>query len=340
VIEAEARQLQAGDTVSTGPIEWGEDGGDRILLRVTASYHGRTRTLESEFAPDKPSDSYYKRAVTVADSMYVNPDSGSPTTDRRETVVINGGIRLGALDTPSDTAWVDYLLEYNPSVIQNQPLPAPNVRQFFTEHPFFLLPFLVPSGGSVTYDMSIGANAVGFYSWLNAPGDFSLWETRTTTLSVNGNVVWMFRDGVRFDKRVRVVSPNVPGSSLVIVGGRNGTLTSGGETYYEAGVWFFGGVESEIPIILVSDGGVYVEQFQDTHQLTQALPQVSIYAGFAFITGPETTSGARLRMDYDKPRMDTLIDWLSLQGALPNASSNSGAQFTLIPGSWREIASN
>ena len=266
-------------------------------------------------SPVVGSEGHYKRAVTVADSMYVNPDSGSPPTYRCKTVVINGGIRLGTLDTPSDTAWVDCLLEYNPSIIEIEPLPAPNVNQFFTEHPFFLIPGQVPSGSGVTYDMSIGANTVGFYSWLNAPGDFSLWETRTTTLSVTGNIVWMFRDGVRFDKRVRVVGPS--GSSLVIVGGRNGTHTFGGKTYYEAGVWFFGGVESEIPLILVSDGGVYVEQYQDTNAETQALPQISIYAGFAFLTGPETTSGARLRIDYDKPRMDALIDWLSSEGALP-----------------------
>jgi hypothetical protein len=123
----------------------------------------------------------------------------------------------------------------------------------------------------------------------------------------------------------------------VIVAGQNGV----DEWNEKAGIWLFGGLHSPtVPVILISDGAILVEQF-NSHYASLSAPALCMYGLYTFLTGPRTVPEHAgdppplTTLGYSSS-MDDLIDYLSAQGALPNTSATK-ATFALVPGSWHEL---
>ncbi len=335
VVNVTATQTQGGVPDTTGPIEW---GGSDITIQSTAAFRSATRTVIGNYQAQMV-DNWYKRLLTV----------GSGGITQYSTV---GGSSLPACGTVAlfDSIWV------------NKPPPAPwvvtvppptppalgclggsfGVNPRFvpipTVDPFMTYPATdVPS--SLSMDLNLGPpNAVHYYRTNDGPGpsgatNFSYYNALTSpvTVHVQGLAVWILPRGFRSEGEVQFVSSGNPSDCLVMIA-KDGTIIQGGKTF-RGGIWFFGGANSpNLPLILVSDGGVKFECF-NSPGLLQLLPHLSTFADSVIITGPSQASGVLLTMHYDAAKMDTTIDKLSAAGALPNAASAS--PLALKPGSWR-----
>jgi len=126
-----------------------------------------------------------------------------------------------------------------------------------------------------------------------------------------------------------------PKACLVIVAGP-GTDPFTSNPSLDPGIWFFGGgLASSIPVILVSNGQVFIEQvfnFADPTSVTK----LSVFSRYLFLNGPNQVAvlNPKMTLGHDS-RMDATIDTLMVHGALPNSTRVSGVPYTLVPGTWR-----
>ena len=106
------------------------------------------------------------------------------------------------------------------------------------------------------------------------------------------------------------------------------------------GIWFFGGVQSTIPMVLVSNGYVRIEHYNNFtgSDAKTEIPYLSIFAQHAAMGGPEPPQIVRVTHDPLHPfdQSGGLIDQLCDSGYLPN-SSGLGVTFAGIPGTWKEL---
>jgi len=319
-----ARQLHGASLDSTGPIEW---GGHDITITSTAQFRSATRTIIGNYAPNSV-DNWYKRLLTVGSggiTQYVNV----------------GALQLNACNTVAlfDSIWVNQPPPAIPACVIgsfgvcNRFVPIPTVDPFMTQPADNL-----PANGIRNIDLTAGPrNTVHYYRTDDGPNgsdNFSYYNSTTSvvTITVRGLAVWILPRGFRSDGEVRFVSSGDPSDCLVMIA-KTGTINQGGKIFRGA-IWFFGGANSTLPLVLVSDGGVKIESFNSTG-LLQLLPNVSTFADSVILTGPAFSSGAILSMHYGAATMDTTIDKLTAAGALPNAANAS--PLALKPGSWHIV---
>jgi hypothetical protein len=198
--------------------------------------------------------------------------------------------------------------------------------------------------GSVAgvYSLSAGPGSIGFFKSSGGSGNWSLEDLNGTPpsvtpphVAVNGHVVWLFPRGVRFDQPVTVTG--LPTSALIIVAGRN-TLTSGDDQ--SKGIAFKSSIISNtVPVILVSDGTVSIENKVITTSDTRA-SFLSVYARDAYLLGPHNFGGPSNRMSLTYPSgpvMEVLLDLLYTLGILPNMSVGGSVTLPPVAGSWRDL---
>lgn len=328
VIAVTATQLHGASADTTGPIDW---GGQDITIKSTARSGSVSRTVVGSFAASNV-DNWYKRVLTVA--------SGGIT----QYITVGGGTGLPACNT---VALFD-------SIYVNRPppaIPACIIGSFGVCNRFVPVPAVDPFmthvaddrsvQGQTTIDLTDGPrNAVHFYRTNDGPNgsdNFSYYQnnpSNTVTITVKGLAVWILPRGFRSDAMVNIVSSGDPSDCLVIIA-KSCSQTIGLNHFYGA-IWFFGGVNSNVPLVLVSDGGVKIENFYAT-SVASLLPNVSAFADSVILTGPSSTAlpPVLLAMHYGAARMDTTIDKLSAAGALPNAAT--AAPLALKPGSWHIV---
>ncbi len=302
---------------------------DQVSIGATASY-----------AFNGVNAALYKRLVTSYGKVTINDDVGDGIS-RDHTVTMGGRVWQNYADT---TLWTDHAASWIRGT-RIGGVELPGVPQFVTEHlaaPFTpMTPPRTSGAGSVTFTFSNPVGEVAYFkvdpSWPEANhqagyGDFYTFRSISDVkIKVNGHCVWVVPQGIRFENLVTVDRmPGALDASLVIVSPPNGRDNVFG-SYAHVGIWLFGGLNSaSVPVTLVSDGGVHVEQFYNSNSETY-VDQLSIFAGSLFMTGPHV--GHHMQLNHGSA-MDDVIDWYALHNALPNTSA--GGDHT-IEASFRRI---
>jgi len=328
-----ARQVQNGDTVSSGPVDWTPT--NPVFLNVTARANQEQRTIECRF---KPLREIYSQLITTHGGIEVKAYA-TDGSDRRNTVHLDGPVWEGIM--PPDTlAWLDVIdAPPKPVGIATDPVPLPAVARYLSSHSGLPSPDPHINTGWWRYQLHAGVGKVGFFSTPSGDPDFSLYDKQTShpvKLEVTGCAIWLMPNGIRFDQKVTVQGTSGPGSDcLIIVAGRSGTFPADPA----AGIWFFGGLESNIPVILVSDGRVCIQDMTDPSGGVgwghySFVRDMTIFARDVVLTGP--VPGLELWLMHP-PTGDLDNYWvprLADRGDLPNVTSASGRELTLIPGTW------
>ena len=349
VITATAIQVQGGVPDSSGPVDW---HGSDVTLRVTALVNGERRTLEGRFVPRLTRDVYSQLIATSGGiSVEALAGAGSVQTDRRYTVHLTGPLWEGL--SPTDTlTWLPRLGSPLPVGISTDPVELPATAQYLASHSGsgiadpVLRQYMYPNPGVPTwwwrYRFNAGAGNVGLFGaptgGVPSDPDFSLYDRQThygTMLRVKGCAIWLMPRGVRFDGKVTVLglSPSPGSDCLLIVAGRSGTFHDDPD----AGIWFFAGLESSIPVILISDGRVYLQHLNNPAGENSSVGDLTIYARDVVLTGPERSSGRRMDLAHlTSGYLDSYwVPLLANSGYLPNVTSASGRELALRPGTWR-----
>jgi hypothetical protein len=331
VLSATATQLVGGTPSPAGPVSW-DDPHNLVNLRVTAEVNGVRRTVEGSFAPTAPN--YYKQLVTVTDAVIVDSLAGTPPTDRSRTVALHGSVWLGS--PAAGASWRDLLAPGSlvPPPLSG-PVESPALQRYFADHPpsdaeparFDNLVYRLhasQTGIPVLYCAPAGSDRDSFY---RAP-------ITAADVTVKGLALWLFPGGVRFDSPLRILGAQGEGTDdcLVMVAGPAGPLRD--PEFPSAGIRFYGGIHANIPVILVSSGGVLIQRISDAATPGRIAEDLAVYAQDVRFTGTIRDSNAVVQLKHPTTgRLDGYyVDLLASQGALPN--STSAHSLALVPGSW------
>ena len=341
VTSVTAIQVQGGLPDTVGPVQW---QGEDVTLRVSARVNEEQRTIEGRF---RLLPAVYSQVIATNGGIYVE-GMNPPGTLRQGTVQLSGPVWQGTMP-PDTNSWKVVLRPDVPAGITTDPVALPRVAEYMAAHlgsssesnePTDL--FLPPDHWRL-YGLFAGVGNVRFFT---TPGsmtgghEFSLYDNQTThdvLLGVSGCAVWLMPQGVRFDKKVKVIgySAAPPGTSpdcLIIVAGRSGSPTYDPD----AGIWFADGLQSTIPVILVSDGTVRIQHLTEPAGDDSWVPELTVYARDVVLTGPETSSGKAMWLAHQPgDYLDTYwVPHLADGGYLPNISSTRGHELCLRPGTW------
>lgn len=285
-------------------------------------------------APAARADSPYTRTITTAYKVFVDvrTSSGSPI-DRLQTMRLGAAVRQAS----TDWAWLGML---NPAGVPTDtttaPVETPAVASFIAAH----LPGATPVPYSVIgltahYTLSNSdPDHVKYFFLPDAGLTWTFFEANSATIHVSGRVVLLVPRGIHFEFPVTVVSDGDPATDgLAIVAGGSGTVEPT-LVAMPIGIEFVGGfASSQVPVVLVSDGAVNIDQVNGALFGLYAR-YTSIYAGGVYLRGPLSAPGAVTTYDHPATAPEDapggLIDWMSQQGALPNTSSG----VPVAPTSW------
>jgi hypothetical protein len=350
VTAATAIQMQGGHPDSTGPVEW---QGENVRLRVTAQVNQERRTIECTLKPRLAREVYSQLLATSAGiDVMASTTVGGVTIDRRNTVHLMGPIWQGTM--PPDTLdWLPVLDIPWPVGIATDPVALPDAARYLTS--YFGSPSPEPWSFDHNglrwwhYDLFAGAGHVAYFSTppsMTGDPNFSLYDsdwsygpTRTggVMLGVKGCAIWLMPHGIRFNEKVTVLGYS--GSSmvdcLIIVAGRSETFPDDPD----AGIWFYDGLESNIPVILVSDGRVYIQHMTDPDGRYSNVQEGSIYARDVVLAGPDRNSSPTVELVLQHtpggPLDSYWVPLLAEGGYLPNVTATSKHRLSLVPGTWR-----
>ena len=191
-----------------------------------------------------------------------------------------------------------------PSPIQVSPgVPVPEVGDFIMRHPTTRRPRITYPGGTKTYTLRTSSDTPAYRITDDTSNPtWSLFEdypVHEIDIRVRGCIVWLLPRGARFCHQPHISGMSGGGRDcLVIVAGRNGPVTNTVFDEYgmdSAGIWFQGGLQTDIPVILVSNGKVVIwhdNEYAGATVNTWA-DDLSIFAGSVSLMGPEQTNWMR-----------------------------------------------
>jgi hypothetical protein len=203
------------------------------------------------------------------------------------------------------------------------------------------LPYGVDAAGHYTLDAGFGGVRY-FHRPPADPGDeWTVDESHPNpTITVNGTAVWLADPGIRFGpgafgsgSKVRVLGNPLTDRLIIVARPR---IHPG----VEGAINFEGGIVSDVPMILVSDGKVRFD-CQPSYNDSTRVSFLSIYANRVQIGGPVAPTvqthlmhTASLLPNY----LDVLgiIDQLYFLGVLPSSGVGIQGRLTLDPGTWAE----
>lgn len=320
IVAASARQLQGGVPVDSGEVAW---SGDDVHLEVTVASGEVTRTLRAEFSPAGP-ESWYQRLFTVSGTI----DATTWAAGRPQQA---GRVRLeGAVwHETGDASWLAGVQWPTPDSLRVGGVARPADSLFILDR---LLDSVVPDtqrvdATTLRVDFPVASANPVYYAGPvrgGTPWTFAGSAGERIELRVQGLAVWLLEGGLVAEDRVEVRRSGSGTALLVIVGGPPAGS--------DVGLAFGGGLDSEIPVVLVSRGRVRLVQLAAWESGT-AIPGLSVFAGGLDLLGPAAPAEMDLR--YDRAAMDPLIRALEATGALPNSGGALGRAFTMRPGSWQ-----
>lgn len=354
VVTASAVQYLAyGDSVTT-VVHW--DSTTTIRLRVTASVRDQQRSVEARFVP-RQVDNYYRQLIAVGGGIDVDILASTGQLwerNRAGTVHLSGTIWDSE---PGYPQWLHRLGLPQPTHVQHNPdVPTPGVQDFMASLPILpsptpAFPYAYPQEHTVVYTLDSAPGQIGFWRTDGDHPDWSLYVGYVTTpngssdpranvteVSVGGLAVWVFPRGVLFEHQVRVRPRHAGQNCLAIVAG-------------DHGICFNGGIQADVPVILVSSGEVAIRHQNEAWggSVDSYAGELSVFARSVSLMGPtftywdEDTHSWRFNtMRLDHPTDGTLdsdvLPALMRSGALPNSSASTGHSLDLISGTWRTSA--
>jgi len=373
VVYAVARR--GNDT--TGTINWDDPNAPDIMIRVKAVQNGQTHFLEAMFNPSR-ARSLYKRLFSLS---AVKPDSAGLSVIREDDAGENYSIQHNYWETwlygecrqnddnvPEMIFPFGQPFQYQGATLSLSPpgnVPTPDVNNFLNGHWATATEEDLP-GGPKNFDLNAisSPDSVAFFRTTWTGGDWSLdspfvsphnnkWDPQIT---VHGTAIWMFDHGIRSEGTVKVSGSNNSNDLLVIVakpGSDPGTLNSGDvasnfhRSLAGAGIALLGSITSTIPVILVSSGGVLLENrdlglFANGDDKTSTTVDcLSVFAPYARVMGPDNDAGnPAYRLVFTRNATDPIdprIDRLSDLGLLPNTAAGLKGKLGFVAGSWREV---
>ena len=329
-VVTKASQLQNGVIRSTGYIDW--DNNQDVTIDVDATVADVTRHVTGRFKLQQ-AQSYYKRLVTSAGPVGVGTDGNT----RLGTVAMQGRVWQNIVDPPTDTTWTQAVASYVPGVKLGG-VATPDLQEFIAQ-PADETPLLNVGNGIVTYYFSAPSGTVRYFRHKDQDADGFTYESQTNSLEfhISGHVVWMLKLGLHLAKNLKVIADS-DSATLTIVASPNVASPSPGAPP-NAGIWLQSGISSDqVPVFLVSDGTVYLEQSDVSSQNVDTVVQsLSIFAANVQITGPLTSSGRYMNLQYPSST-NPVVDWLGERGALPNTSPAGNHRLALVPGTWKMSA--
>jgi hypothetical protein len=331
--------LQGGagptDGDSAGKVDW---KGPNIWIRTVAQVGVAQVVLQARFDPNEP-ETFYKRLITARD---VQLDVPGP---RWSQIYLSGAIMLPE-PSFSDTAWnrppdgpVPCMFPFTrpPIQIHANPLPLPPLDSYFAEK--LALPQLQQwslNGASHDYGLLAGIGNIGyFYRPPNNPADsWTVQENQASTIHVSGTAVWLADPGIDFLDNVTVQGNPITDRLIIVARPKVHGQPTGA-------IEFEGGLTSDVPLILVSDGKVRFDS-QPVYTVATRVAYLSIYCNRVQIGGPD----APAKMELTHPPsllpnvLDPIIDELFAAGVLPNVDLGTQSRLSLVAGTWEERNAN
>ncbi len=353
---AVAWDVEGGLIDSTdGTVDW--DTGNPVFIRVAAGDGTARRIVEAWFRPSS-AQNYYRQLITIGGGIEVRRFGFFPATDRSGTILLDGPIWETSGQPIGD--WRQWLDHPWPDSVQTTPqVPVPGVHEFIAAHANGTQPVITHHGDPTdplsTYVSRFaltGGASQPLYTTSDDTSDptWSFYEGMSIDLNevrVSGCVVWLFPRGVRFFQPVQIEGTGAPGADcLVIVAGRNGPTPNTDhdeDGLATAGIWFNGGLQSGIPLVLVSDGKVVIwhdNNYAGGSTADSWAGDLSIFAESVNLMGPEPHHGAFhnsmrfYRQDHGRLNQ-RFLPMLLGNGALPNLTSETGHRLALQAGTWR-----
>ena len=299
-----------------------------LRIRVGASVGGERRMVEVQYRPNEVAN-LYKRLITSHDGVFVDrkedDDMLWPQTHLSGDVVEAVDDRANWNDAPADP--------YGRVATVDGNCPLPELTDFFAEK----LPMAtrVLSDNTNKFNLRGDPGQVHFFYTENDPqdSDFSVYaDGPAPTITVTGIAVWLLDHGIRSENLL--VVKGKPGDCLVIVSHRNHMTDA---DYDQIGIWFRGGIFSEVPVILVCDDEAWIEHKNNPNGSSN-VDYLSVFARHVRFRGPIAPSAMYLCHEprSENDQRDGLIDMLCDLGALPNASE-FGLTFHRLAGTWKEL---
>ena len=347
---------------------------DSVELRVMANVNGERRMLAARFR-SFTGPGLYKNLMRASDSLMTEAD-GADSVAGSANYSLQGDVYDGGM---AGGGWLNNVQLPWPNRIPAAS-PEPDVQSFFDDHYATATDAVIPDlGAKVPYSLTTLAGPpplvsgqppqVRFYRTENSDLKNSQNSLRfeqyqfnvdagVREINVNGWVVWMLKNGFHSDPLLKVtgnnapIGPGLPGDCLVIVAGissdPDGPPYPGIGHLHGFGFDFSSGIQSvrtpglqtTVPVILVTNGWVFNEQFfPPSNQSAESVPYLSIFAHGISLWGPYKkqkfmTLDHDTSQGYDDPK--GLIDQLIDQDALPNADAGR-MKFKAVAGTWREL---
>jgi hypothetical protein len=344
--------VRGTDSVSTGPVEWVPD--QPVHLRVTARVNGQQRTITARFTPQEAANQY-RQLFTSSGRVFVDPPaSADPALPPYSTIDLGGPVWQGTIESAADTLWPLRLRSWAPDRrILTGAADVPDLDTYFVRHdPYAATPvgyvrdeaedenayFLDADPGQPTYYRV----PTGFDPGVHL---YDMCDGAVITVSGRGCVVWEVPAGMRFLNAAFVRTGQGPhfrdDRCLVIVAGPDPSQPG------QPAIFFEGGLQSDIPVILVSNGTVAIQHINNMGYVNEAgfstqMDEAAIYARDVLLRGPRSATLESLNMGLRHPATGSLdrtwVPHLAQHGGLPNLTSASGHTLVLQPGTWRASA--
>ncbi len=341
---------QGNDT--TGPVHWMGPLAKDIVIRVKAEKNGETRFLEAIYSPDRARSLYrHLMALSAVDSAGLvvfrrDPVNKNPSPDEPNyrATYLSGEVWQNDLSTSSIRP-LGYPEQWTSPAVTIGGVPEPELDSYFLQH-FAGATEATDPGASDHYilDAASAPDQVGFFRSTWVSGDWSLNMTHPEPqVQVNGTAIWLFERGLRSERTVEVSGSGNPNDMLVLVAKKQTTDSDDPG----AGIALLGSIDSpSVPVVLVSNGGVLVENRawsqQADYDRATTVSYLSIFARYARILGPDPgpdpSTGPRLTLGHQNgDPADLLLDKLTDLGLLPNTGGGPKGKLRFLTGSWREV---
>ena len=344
-----ARAMQGND--SLGPVQW--NGGNPVVIRaLVQDVKGKQRMLEASFDPKgQPYDNLFSiSALNRGLYNYGETQTGNP----KAHVCLTGNVWQTWQGTTFPYHYLDVIYPTgcdDSFELELSPVPPPQMLAFWNTH---------PGGETPDWDTAPGQNQVLLDA--GGPNNIRLFETGVedapysrniiggteVEIEVRGGVaIWKFDAAFRSAKTVKVVRASGaagPVTEMLVLLARKSTDPANDDNTGtdDIGFIFKSGFDSPdgIPVIIVSDGYVAIENGDDTVSETMSIGWLTIYANFVHLHGPDKVGTYNFsHVVNSNQNAETKLQTLLDNGYLPNASPYR-KQLTFIPGTWQELGTN
>jgi hypothetical protein len=333
IVYARARYADAPDDTVGGPMDW--SGTRDLEVRVLAEVRGQRRMVEARFQPRR-SGSIYENLITSYGGVTIvdSSDVPEPLHPRYTQTFLNGRVQQNS----ADTTWRNLAQTTSGIPIRIGGVPMPSAADYIAAwHGSAVAPGYV---AEARYELISTLDYTHFIGGPPGPKNGYGLDNRLNDheIRVSGTAVWLLPDGAYFDQQVTVTGMTGGANDRLII-----VATKSSHTMHtpSPGLNFRGGLHApQVPVILISDGTVAIDQYND-YPNGNAFAYLSIFAANVYLKGPwdgappvvaayNHVSGSPYT---DASVLDDLIAW----GILPDVMGTSTAAFPLVAGTWREV---